>query len=109
MSHHLRTRSEKTDRKSLGEAGLSVEDYAARLDARPWPPRRDPLAAPDWASESCRLVDSARLYPTRRGKPLHALAGAEYSLKHRALAERRIREAGYRLAELLNQTLAEPL
>ena len=54
----------------------------------------------EWALESCRLVHSDALYP-----PRHVI-GADYLLAHRPLAEQRLREAGRRLAALVNYALA---
>lgn len=85
----------------LAEAGLGVDDYADRLDRRPWPPTLDRTAksAAAWAGESCRLIDSHRLYPDT-----HKME-RRYPDAQRALAEERIRVAAYRLATLLNDSL----
>ena len=85
----------------LGSQGLDLRQYAARLDALPWPPMTLPVsAAQGWAGESCRLVDSRNLYPATRKMD------RGYLDAHRPLAEQRVRQAGYRLAALLNATLA---
>jgi len=92
----------------LAERGLALDEYADRLDHEPWPPVMDhgALTPASWASESCRLTDLRQLYPkTPDGKDLHKL-DRSYSEKHRALAEQRIRIAAWRLAALLNETLA---
>jgi hypothetical protein len=92
----------------LAERGLDLDDYADRLDHEPWPPvmDRNALTPASWASESCALTDLRQLYPkTADGKDLHKL-DRSYSEKHRALAEQRIRIAAWRLATLLNETLA---
>ena len=91
----------------LGEARLGLDEYAAKLDRKPWPPRRDVGTPADWASESCRLSDTPGFYPAQGGKDVHKL-DSRYLDAQRELAERRVREAGYRLAALLNQTLADP-
>ena len=84
----------------LGSQGLDLRQYAARLDALPWPPMTPPVsAAQGWAGESCRLVDSRNLYPATRKMD------RGYLDAHRPLAEQRVRQAGYRLAALLNATL----
>ena len=92
----------------LAERGLGLREYAARLDREPWPPVMDARAATpaSWATESCGLAEARGIYPTGPdGKPVHKLDGREYSDKHRALAEQRIRIAAWRLATLLNETL----
>lgn len=92
----------------LAERGLGFDDYAERLDHEPWPPVMDHQARTpaSWATESCALTDLRHLYPkTADGKDLHKLDRG-YSEKHRALAEQRIRIAAWRLATLLNETLA---
>jgi hypothetical protein len=87
------------DSGMLRTRGLAWQDYARQLDAR------GPVALPAadaapfvaWAQESCRL--SADIYPDGH------TADAGYVQAHLPLAERRLREAGRRLAELLNRTL----
>lgn len=93
----------------LAERGLELGQYADRLDHQPWPPamNANALTPASWARESCALTEARQLYPTRNGQPEHKL-DRSYSDKHRALAEQRIRIAAYRLATLLNQTLATP-
>ena len=86
----------------LGARGLSLPQYADRLDALPWPqaaPLSPPLA---WAGESCRLIDARAIYPTAH-KMDHG-----YLDTMRPLAEQRVRQAAYRLATLLNETLGDP-
>ena len=73
--------------------------YARQLDAR------GPVALPSasgspyvaWAEESCQL--SRGIYPDGH------TVGADYVKAQLPLAERRLREAGWRLAEVLNRTL----
>lgn len=85
----------------LAAAGLDEPQYAARLDTLPWPPLTTPLSAPQsWADESCGLVDARHLYPDG-----HKL-DRSYLDMHRPLAEQRVRQGAYRLAVLLNTTLA---
>ena len=92
----------------LAERGLDLEQYAERLDHEPWPPVMDHAAVTpaSWASESCALTDLRQLYPTQNGREVHKL-DRSYMDKHRALAEQRIRIAAWRLATLLNATLAQ--
>ncbi len=59
-----------------------------------------PLA---WAEESCQLIDAKGLYPPGNK---HVLT-QDYLDHMRPLAEDRVRLAGERLAELLNQTIGE--
>lgn len=85
----------------LVSLGLDVPRYARKLDALPWPPQTTPLSAADaWAAESCRLIPGRKLYPDG-----HKLDHG-YLDQHRPLAEQRVRQAAYRLAQLLNETLA---
>ncbi|NLA68832.1 MAG: S1/P1 nuclease [Gammaproteobacteria bacterium] len=58
----------------------------------------------EWALESCRLVESGEVYPAD-GR--HAI-GDDYLDAHLPLVERRLREAGYRLAQMLNHALDPP-
>jgi hypothetical protein len=85
----------------LGERGLTLPQYADKLDALPWPPLPDqPLSPPlAWAGESCRLIDARGLYP-----PGHKM-DQTYPDAMRPLAEQRVRQAAYRLATVLNETL----
>ena len=87
----------------FASTGRSLADYSNRLDALPWPPyprasQYDvmPLA---WAGESCRLIDVRGIYPEQ-----HSMDDA-YLDAMRPLAEQRVRQAAWRLAQLLNQTL----
>jgi S1/P1 Nuclease. len=52
-----------------------------------------------WAGESCRLVDARHLYPAA-----HKMDQA-YLDEYRPLAEQRVRQAAYRLAEVLEADL----
>ena len=86
----------------LGSEGLSLQQYADRLDALPWPPM--PADGPGtgadaWAGESCRLVESRGIYP-----PGHKMDDA-YLDHFRPLAEQRVRQAAWRLAQVLDETL----
>ena len=78
-------------------------DYFDRLDAFPWPPFPAPSAydvmPTAWAGESCRLIEARSLYP-----PQHKMDHASLDAM-RPLAEQRLRQAAWRLAQLLNQAL----
>ena len=91
----------------LASNNLSLRQYSDRLDKLPWPPypvpsKYDvmPLA---WAGESCRLIDARGLYPP---EDRHTMDHA-YLDAMRPLAEQRVRQAAWRLAQLLNQSLGE--
>lgn len=85
----------------LAEAGLTLPQYADRLDALPWPPMREAPRSPPlaWAKESCRLIEARQLYP-----PTHKM-DRRYPDAMRPLAEQRVRQAAYRLATMLNDAL----
>ncbi len=53
----------------------------------------------DWTLESCRIVAEGALYPARH------VIGDDYLDANRPLVERRLREAGHRLAAMLNHAL----
>ena len=77
--------------------------YAEALLAEPRPVSRIAWqggAVRAWAEESCRIVRDAGLYPA------NPRIGAEYIARHRPIVERRLVEAGLRLAALLDATLA---
>lgn len=81
------------------------QDYAQELDVRgPLPLPIAPLDNPyaQWAEESCRRTAEAGFYPDGHTIP-QAYIDAELPL-----AELRLREAGRRLAEVLNLTLSGP-
>ena len=83
-----------------GHPGLGLQGYVDRLDALPWPPESGAVSPPPaWAAESCRLVDGRSLYPSG-----HKLDRA-YLDAMRPLAEQRVRQAAWRLAKLLDDTL----
>lgn len=63
------------------------------------PARSSQTPALDWALESCRIVAQGALYP-----PKHVIDDA-YLDTHRPLVERRLRQAGSRLAAMLNHAL----
>jgi nuclease S1 len=86
--------------------GLPVRAHADWLMAQPAlpadPTRRSDRRATDWAVESCGIVEGAGFYPTGR-----TLTNA-YVDAQQAIAERRLRQAGRRLADMLNEALARP-
>jgi hypothetical protein len=84
--------------------GVSAQAHAEQLAARPTmspdPIRGDAHPARAWALESCRIVADGAIDPAG-----HKLDGA-YLQAQRPLAERRLRQAGERLAATLNAALA---
>ena len=89
------------DSAMVEQAGLAPDAYARTLqDASPLPP--DPAVghAASWAIESCQAIFDEDLYPETRA------VGRAYLERHRPLAERRLREAGRRLAAEINAALA---
>jgi hypothetical protein len=85
---------------------LRWQAYANLLDAAPPPTLPPPIAPLDdpyaqWAEESCRLTAAMDFYPSRRQ------IGSAYVTGNLPLAEQRLREAGRRLAEVLNSHLGE--
>lgn len=83
--------------------GLLPEAYAAALRAQS-PLPADPTArsqspAVEWALESCRVVQVPGVYPPRR------VLDDAYLDAQRPVAEARLREAGRRLAAMLNHAL----
>jgi hypothetical protein len=90
----------------LNTRHLRWQEYASLLDGRApviLPPASAPPDDPyaQWAEESCRLTAAMDFYPSRRR------IGSAYVADNLPLAERRLREAGRRLAELLNSHLGE--
>lgn len=86
----------------LRSAGLDNDGYTQKLLQSPVP--ADPASGADnpaaeWTLESCRLIAEVSAYPPRRR------IGDDYLDLHRPTAERRIRQAGARLAALLNDAL----
>jgi hypothetical protein len=92
------------DRLIVDRRELSPADYADDLARRPPlpadPTRHSDRPAVDWALESCRVVQDGDLYP-----PTHVI-GDDYLDAHRAQAEQRLRQAGNRLADMINFALA---
>ncbi|MGH8191769.1 MAG: S1/P1 nuclease [Rhodanobacteraceae bacterium] len=86
------------DSAMLDDAHLSTAQYTRRLLAE-----RTPVAAggtpAEWAEESCRIDRDDGVYPASR------VIGEAYMQRERPIAEMRLRQAGARLAELLNRDL----
>lgn len=89
------------DYSLLESRGLGLPAYAKALRSTPLP-APTPLDAEIWAEESCRLVEAPDFYPKRR-----RISDA-YLQRSRPLAEQRLREAGSRLAAMLERQLAAP-
>lgn len=87
----------------LRTRGLDLAAYSDRLDALPWPsypaPSAHDVMPMAWAKESCRLIEARGLYPATHTMD-HGYLDAQ-----RPLAEQRIRQAAWRLAQVLNQAL----
>jgi hypothetical protein len=64
---------------------------------KPIPPLDNPYA--QWAEESCKISKAPGFYPDK-----HEIDDA-YVAVERPVAEQRLREAGKRLADVLNKTL----
>lgn len=93
------------DSKMLYSRNLDWQDYAKALDSAPpvvLPPPIAPLDNPyaQWAEESCRITAEASFYPAGH-KIDQAYVAAELPV-----AESRLRQAGRRLADVLNLALA---
>lgn len=90
----------------LASAKVDWHEYAERLAATPW--HRDGTAGDDppldWAIESCRAIREHSLYPPAGQHVIRR----DYLDAHRPLAELRLRQAGTRLARLLNRALDPP-
>lgn len=93
------------DSGMLYSRGLDWKAYAQLLDAetpvnlpQPIAPLDNPYA--QWAEESCRISEEPGFYPST-----HVL-GPDYTQAHLPTAELRLREAGRRLAEVLNLALS---
>lgn len=86
------------DSAMLDEAHLSTAQYTRRLRAEHTPVASGGTPA-EWAEESCRIDRDDGVYP-----PSHVIGDA-YVERELPIAERRLREAGARLAALLNRDL----
>lgn len=77
-------------------------DYVRRLLQSPAPADGASGAdnpAAEWALESCRMTRADGVYPKKRR------VGDDYLDRHRPIAEQRLRQAGARLAALINAAL----
>lgn len=88
----------------LGTRGLDWKAYAKRLDAEgtaPLPSQIAPLDKPaaQWAEESCQI--------TRDIYPANHKIDQSYIDAELPMADSRLREAGRRLAEVLNLALQD--
>lgn len=95
------------DSAMVKHAGLEPAAYARQLRGGPALPTdgTSALARPEerWALESCQAIHDNGLYPARR------TVGSGYLEQHRPLAETRLRQAGTRLAALLETALGAPI
>jgi hypothetical protein len=93
------------DRAIIESAGLGPAAYADRLlsRARGEGTGKDGSSRPggpvDWALESCALADAQGFYPASRK------IGDDYLERHRPTVERRLTEAGTRLAAMIEVAL----
>jgi hypothetical protein len=94
------------DRVLPAHRGHAPAAYASWLSAQsplpPDPTRRSDRPAVDWVQESCRLVQAPGFYP-KTGKLAPAYLDTQLPV-----AEQRLRQAGRRLADMLNFALARP-
>ncbi len=88
------------DHDVLRSSGLSLAAYRTRLAPQVALADVEPMDFTAWALESCRLLDSAALYPRRPGT-----LPRDYLETHRPFAEGRIALAAARLAALLENRL----
>jgi hypothetical protein len=82
----------------LDSAHLSAAGYTRKLLAGRTPVTDGGTPA-EWAEESCRIDRDGGVYPDSR------VIGAAYVARERPIAEKRLRQAGARLAALLNHDL----
>jgi len=88
----------------LNTARLDEQDYLQRLRALPRPAIGAialPVPSARWASQSCAIATAPGFYPPQ------ATLQDDYYAHHRPQAERQLRLAGARLAQLLNVTFAQ--
>ena len=88
----------------LQSAGLDNRSYVQKLAGQTLPVDRsfaadDPALA--WTLESCALIGSEAIYPSTRRRVITD----DYLDRHRPTAERRVHQAGARLAVLINGAL----
>lgn len=86
------------DSLMLDSTDLSAAQYARKLAAER-PPVETGGSPAQWAEESCRIDRDDGVYPASH------VVGAAYVERELPIAERRLRQAGARLAQLLNRDL----
>jgi hypothetical protein len=86
------------DSAMLDDAHLSTAAYTRKLQAEQAPVATGGTPA-EWAEESCRIDRDGGVYPA-----IHSI-DESYMRRERPIAERRLRQAGARLAALLNRDL----
>ncbi|HET7930523.1 MAG TPA: S1/P1 nuclease [Rhodanobacteraceae bacterium] len=82
----------------LDSAQLSAADYTRKLQAETMPVVAGGTPA-QWAEESCRIDRGGGVYPASR------VIDGVYAARERPVAEQRLRQAGARLAALLDRDL----
>ncbi|MDG2527057.1 S1/P1 nuclease [Stenotrophomonas sp. HITSZ_GD] len=93
------------DSGMLYDRHLDDDAYLAELLKRPPTPAATPVLPPDavgWAQASCRVAIAPGVYPDTHVLP------AGYVAQYRPLAEAALRQAGDRLAAILNAALGTP-
>ncbi len=92
------------DTAMLNARGLSYQAYANEITAQTATLKPMGTGTPaQWAQESCRIVRDDGVYPSTR-----FIDDDAYVARELPVAEQRLREAGARLATLLNQELGAP-
>ena len=91
------------DARILGQGHREAGEYAqalSRLAPLAFDPtRHSDRPAVEWAQESCRIVSTPDFYPPK------GRLDARYLQRNQATAERRLRQAGARLADMINYAL----
>lgn len=88
------------DTTMLNASGLSYQAYANQIAAQTVTSKPIAVGMPaQWAEESCRIVRDDDVYPSSR------FIDDAYVDRERSVAEQRLREAGARLAGVLNREL----
>ncbi|HYG07968.1 MAG TPA: S1/P1 nuclease [Stenotrophomonas sp.] len=93
------------DSGMLYDRHLDDDAYLAQLLALPATPPASPALPPQaaaWAQASCRIAIAPGVYPDKHNLP------DGYVAQYRPVAEAALRQAGDRLAALLNAALANP-
>ncbi len=88
---------------SRGLEPAAIVPLLNKQPALPYDPtRRSDRPAVDWALESCRIVTAPDTYPAKR------VIDNDYLLAHRPIVDLRLRQAGLRLADMINFALRTP-